>query len=615
MKKLFFTLFAIPFLLSFTDWEPRADQYVTKDDIFQGYTLVADSFLIVKGDTLRPGELLHFSDTTELLVTQHLLDSLLGAKVDTADYSDLDVLNKVKNVDGSGSGLDADLLNSQDHLYYLDNTDDQVLSYDSSSKELTIEDGNTVAIDITVGNVVNSYSSKIDITSNTVNVTFPTAFSNPNYFLDINAYYAENVDSKDILIRHGIYNFNKTVSGFTISVDTIAGYLEYFAADTTNLYPLSFDNYVSLTQLSDSLASVVVEETDPVFSASSWASTTNNSISWDESYGWLNQGVKTTDSPTFNNIYATRFMGGTYPAYYGNYLDLSAWSSFPQIAFGFASGSKFNIQEESQSAWGGAGVVMQAFPSVSTKAFAIEAWSANGLYLGTGNAKDIGFFINRSGVAKFVGTTGNFLLNATTDNEIDKFQVEGSAIVDTLKIGDQSIKIYNNGSGDIVIEDTNTGPKTLAELASGGSTFSGASVYNSVNFYTTAAGVYNYVLFDSENFDTDNYHDTSTNTSRLTIPADGYYDLSFSCNADVTIATTGVSIRLMKNSYTTLIERSYFQDELWSTSHFIPLTIPTSTQYCAAGDYFEVSVILTTANSIRIIDPPSYAGIFQIKKL
>ena len=37
----------------------------------------------------------------------------INTKVNTSDYEDLDVLNKVKAVDGSGSGLDADLLDGQ----------------------------------------------------------------------------------------------------------------------------------------------------------------------------------------------------------------------------------------------------------------------------------------------------------------------------------------------------------------------------------------------------------------------------------------------------------------------------------------------------------------------
>jgi hypothetical protein len=48
----------------------------------------------------------------DLLDGQHAshFDDAINTKVNTSDYEDLDVLNKVKTVDGTGSGLDADLL-------------------------------------------------------------------------------------------------------------------------------------------------------------------------------------------------------------------------------------------------------------------------------------------------------------------------------------------------------------------------------------------------------------------------------------------------------------------------------------------------------------------------
>ena len=42
----------------------------------------------------------------------------LAGKVNVGDYDDLDVLAKIKNVDGAGSGLDADLLDGQQGAYY-----------------------------------------------------------------------------------------------------------------------------------------------------------------------------------------------------------------------------------------------------------------------------------------------------------------------------------------------------------------------------------------------------------------------------------------------------------------------------------------------------------------
>jgi hypothetical protein len=50
------------------------------------------------------------------------LVSDLAAKLPTASYTAADVLTKIKTVDGSGSGLDADLLDAQDSAYFLNLT-------------------------------------------------------------------------------------------------------------------------------------------------------------------------------------------------------------------------------------------------------------------------------------------------------------------------------------------------------------------------------------------------------------------------------------------------------------------------------------------------------------
>jgi len=43
-----------------------------------------------------------------------------SSKLDASSYTAADVLTKIKTVDGSGSGLDADLLDGQSSAYYLD---------------------------------------------------------------------------------------------------------------------------------------------------------------------------------------------------------------------------------------------------------------------------------------------------------------------------------------------------------------------------------------------------------------------------------------------------------------------------------------------------------------
>jgi hypothetical protein len=70
----------------------------------------------------------------------------------------------------------------------------------------------------------------------------------------------------------------------------------------------------------------------------------------------------------------------------------------------------------------------------------------------------------------------------------------------------------------------------------GGVTFSGCSLWKSAN-QSVANNTNTAITFDSESFDTDGFHSTSSNTSRVTIPAGkaGYYlitgTLSWAANA------------------------------------------------------------------------------------
>jgi hypothetical protein len=80
-----------------------------------------------------------------------------------------------------------------------------------------------------------------------------------------------------------------------------------------------------------------------------------------------------------------------------------------------------------------------------------------------------------------------------------------------------------------IVADSATATGLKWATPAGGSTFSGCRIYNSTtqtlpNVTTTT------LLWDSEIFDTDGYHSTVTNTSRITIPAGkgGYYQLTAS---------------------------------------------------------------------------------------
>ena len=80
-------------------------------------------------------------------------------------------------------------------------------------------------------------------------------------------------------------------------------------------------------------------------------------------------------------------------------------------------------------------------------------------------------------------------------------------------------------NGQVLTADSTaaTGLK-WATPSSGSATFSGVSLYNSGNI-TCNSGANTSLTWDSELADTNNFHSTSTNTNRITIPsgASGYY--------------------------------------------------------------------------------------------
>lgn len=186
------------------------------------------------------------------------------------------------------------------------------IAFNVDTKELSITDAGgtrSATIDINVGNAVNSYVGKIDVVSSTISVTWPDSFSTTNYFLRIDPYYVETIGEKSIRISNAVYDFVKTVSGFSLKLDTVAGFIEYMAVDTLNLYPLTFQNYISSASVTTTVGNPGVDSNIPtekavrtvveankmiypsagiaVSNGSTWSSSiTDNHINWDKYNQW-----------------------------------------------------------------------------------------------------------------------------------------------------------------------------------------------------------------------------------------------------------------------------------------------------------------------------------------
>ena len=98
------------------------------------------------------------------------LSGTVALKLDAAAYTAADVLAKIKTVDGSGSGLDAELLNGQAHTYYLDAANltgilhNDRLSGNYSFTGLNLSGGklNVTGFSSTSGSTVNVFSATPD---------------------------------------------------------------------------------------------------------------------------------------------------------------------------------------------------------------------------------------------------------------------------------------------------------------------------------------------------------------------------------------------------------------------------------------------------------------------
>lgn len=228
-----------------------------------------------------------------------------------------------------------------------------------------------------------------------------------------------------------------------------------------------------------------------------------------------------------------------------------------------------------------------------------------------------------------MATTTNYAWETPDDTDLVK---DGAAAIRTLGSSiDTTTKALNPSTtlGDIEYRsstaNTNTrlgigttgqvltvsgGVPSWATPASG-STFSGASVIDSGGNQSIATGTWTTITFNSELYDTDSYHSTSTNTGRLTIPTGktGYYVLN--AQATFFINTTGFrQLRFLKNG-SFLIATG---DVSGSVANQYPYVTLNTTLYLAAGDYIELQAYQNSGGNLNVSRDQGSGG-YQINYL
>jgi hypothetical protein len=215
------------------------------------------------------------------------------------------------------------------------------------------------------------------------------------------------------------------------------------------------------------------------------------------------------------------------------------------------------------------------------------------------------------------GTTGQVLSKAsntnmdftwvTTDdaNAIQNSIVDAKGDLIAASANDTPARLAVGANGETLVADssTSTGLKWAKSP-----NFVGASVYPS-GAQTIGNATYTALTYNTENFDTDAFHSTVTNTSRITIPSGlgGYYRVSgmtrFNSNATgrrlLSLYRNGASSREVEVTAGAVAELSLNIDVVLSLS---------------VGDYLEFFVYQSSGGNLTVV-AGTQSQVFEIEYL
>ena len=169
------------------------------------------------------------------------------------------------------------------------------------------------------------------------------------------------------------------------------------------------------------------------------------------------------------------------------------------------------------------GVLAEGMVSYLQDTNAVEVYNGSA-WVGVSGAGDVTEVQAGTGISVASGTGPIPVVTNTMATAID---AEGDLIIGDAADAFQRLAIGSNGN--VLTVDTAVDGKIKWAAPAGGSTFVGASVSNSTT-QSIANNTHTAVTWDTEEFDTDAFHSTSSNTSRFTIPAGKGGKYLFNCS-------------------------------------------------------------------------------------
>jgi len=164
--------------------------------------------------------------------------------------------------------------------------------------------------------------------------------------------------------------------------------------------------------------------------------------------------------------------------------------------------------------------------------------------------------------------------------------LDAKADLITATANDTPARLAVGANDTVLTADSTTATGLKWATPGGGSTYSGCSAYRSTS-QTLTAGAYTAIQWNAEYWDTNTFHDNSTNESRFTVPSGkaGYYSYKFNL---------GIGSITGDNYFHIRVNGTTKWDFSWDTN--TPTNLQgNATLSLAVGDYVELFVYNTSA--------------------
>ena len=193
------------------------------------------------------------------------------------------------------------------------------------------------------------------------------------------------------------------------------------------------------------------------------------------------------------------------------------------------------------------------------------------------------------------GTSGSVTITNSMATTID---AKGDLIAGTADNSFARLAVGTNGQILTVDSSTSTGLKWAAASSP---TYAGANVYPSAA-QTLSNNTWTFITFNSEEFDTDSYHSTSTNTERMTIPTGkgGKYLITANI-AFLDPTATGIRIvNMYKNGATPAAGTFLARGQIKCFTGGVNMVNFSVVASLAAGDYVSLSALQDSGGNLNI---------------